>query len=67
MIYEHLGFTYSNWIDTEHDALGRPENRKIWHDVTFPDGKVVHGPWSPYEHPKKEQFEAFVERLLEEK
>lgn len=67
MIYEHLGFTYSNWTDTEYDARGRAENRKIWHEVTSPDGKVVSGPWSPYRIPEREQFEAFVEGLLKEK
>lgn len=60
----HLGFKCTSWVDTEYDANGRPENRKIWHDIEWPDGHITSGPWSPYVYPTREEFESHVEKIL---
>lgn len=62
---EYRGHKYSPWIDTEYDAHGRPENRKLWHDIVCPDGKVVNGPWGPYKKITKEEFEEYIDLILE--
>ena len=55
IVYKYQGFTYDPWEDREED------NIKIWHDIKCPDGRTVHGDWSPYTVPSVNQFIDFIE------
>lgn len=52
---EYKGFTYSQEKDYE------PDNVKIFHTVTTPEGKQIPMDWSPYSTPSKNDFELYVD------
>ena len=60
----YRGFKYIPWTDVYIDATGRPENKKIMHDITYPDGRTQPGPWGPYTNPTEEQFNEHIDWML---
>ena len=60
----YRGFKYIPWTDVYIDATGRPENKKIWHDIAYPDGRTLPGPWGPYTNPTEKQFNEHIDWML---
>lgn len=52
---KYKGFTYSQELDYE------PDNVKIFHSVTTPDGRVINMDWSSYSTPTQNDFELFID------
>jgi len=58
--YEHRGYKYEPYEEVEYGDEG-PENVKIWHIVSSPDGKKISFDWSPYSVPTFDDFKLWVE------
>lgn len=61
--FYHLGFKYVGEWEVECDG----NNKKIDHQVIWPDGRVTSGPWGSYAFPSENEFESFVESILSDK
>ena len=57
---EYNGYVMEPYEDVEYGDEG-PENVKIFHYVTTPDGQTVTMDWSPYSMPSYEEFALWVE------
>lgn len=58
--YEHRGYKYEPYEEVEYGDEG-PENVKIWHIVSSPDGTEISFDWSPYSVPTFDEFKLWVE------
>ena len=57
---EYRGFQYEPYEEVEYGDEG-PENVKIWHYVTTPNGETITFDWSPYSVPTFDDFRLWVE------
>lgn len=59
-VYSYNGYQYNPHVDMEYD-YGQISLKKIFHDVTTPEGHTIHFDCSPYHKPTREEFELWID------
>lgn len=53
--FNYKGFRYTPWEDVEED------NIKIFHELTYSNGKKISIPWSPYSTPTDDELKMWID------